>query len=46
MNLDDAVKLGIKAIKSASADEFKVYHVPNEGNWDLIHDAFDAYMDP
>lgn len=48
MSLDEAVKLGIRAIASAtfkdsaSGGVVRVYHVTNNGNWDLIHDALDV----
>jgi 20S proteasome subunit beta 5 len=48
MSLDEAVKLGIRAIASAtykdsaSGGVVRVYHVTNQGNWNLIHDALDV----
>jgi len=48
MSLDDAVKLGVRAISSAtfkdaaSGGVVRVYHVTNNGNWNLIHDALDV----
>ena len=48
LTLDEAVNLGIRAIASAtfkdsaSGGVVRVYHVTNEGNWDLIHDALDV----
>ena len=48
MSLDDAVKLGIRAISSAtfkdaaSGGVVRVYHVTNNGNWNLIHDQIDV----
>merc|ERR1719393_565040 len=48
MTLDEAVQLGIRAITSAtykdsaSGGVVRVYHVTNQGNWDLIHDALDV----
>lgn len=44
MSLDEAVQLGIRAITSAtfkdsaSGGVVRVYHVTNEGHWNLIHD--------
>jgi 20S proteasome subunit beta 5 len=48
MSLDEAVKLGIRAITSAtykdsaSGGVVRIYHVTNKGKWDLIHDAIDV----
>jgi len=48
LTLDEAVKLGIRAIASAtfkdsaSGGVVRIYHVTNNGNWDLIHDALDV----
>lgn len=48
LTLDEAVKLGIRAIASAtfkdsaSGGVVRIYHVTNKGNWDLIHDALDV----
>lgn len=48
MSLDEAVQLGIRAITSAtykdsaSGGVVRVYHVTNEGRWDLIHDQLDV----
>ena len=48
LSLDEAVKLGIRAIASAtfkdsaSGGVVRIYHVTNNGNWDLIHDALDV----
>jgi 20S proteasome subunit beta 5 len=48
LSLDEAVKLGIRAIASAtykdsaSGGVVRVYHVTNNGSWDLIHDALDV----
>ena len=48
MSLDEAVKLGIRAIASAtykdsaSGGVVRVYHVTNQGHWQLIHDAIDV----
>ena len=48
LTLDEAVKLGIRAIASAtfkdsaSGGVVRVYHVTNQGHWDLIHDAIDV----
>lgn len=48
LSLDDAVKLGIRAIvsathrDSASGGVVRVYHVNNEGGWTKIHDKLDV----
>ena len=48
LTLDEAVKLGIRAIASAtfkdsaSGGVVRVYHVTNEGHWNLIHDKLDV----
>jgi len=48
LTLDEAVKLGIRAISSAtfkdsaSGGVVRIYHVTNNGSWDLIHDALDV----
>ena len=48
MTLDEAVALGIRAIASAtfkdsaSGGVVRVYHVTNNGNWNLIHDQIDV----
>jgi len=48
MSLDEAVNLGIRAIASAtfkdsaSGGVVRVYHVTNNGSWNLIHDAIDV----
>jgi 20S proteasome subunit beta 5 len=48
MSLDEAVKLGVRAISSAtfkdsaSGGVVRVYHVTNNGDWNLIHDALDV----
>lgn len=48
MSVDEAVNLGIRAIASAtfkdsaSGGVVRVYHVTNEGNWRLVHDALDV----
>lgn len=48
MTVDEAVKLGIRAITSAtfkdsaSGGVVRVYHVTNEGSWRLVHDALDV----
>lgn len=48
MSLDEAVKLGIRAIASAtykdaaSGGVVRVYHVTNNGTWNCIHDAIDV----
>jgi 20S proteasome subunit beta 5 len=48
MSLKEAVDLGIRAISSAtfkdsaSGGVVRVYHVTNQGRWDLIHDAIDV----
>jgi len=48
MSLEEAVKLGIRAISSAtykdsaSGGVVRVYHVTNNGTWNLIHDAIDV----
>jgi len=48
MSLDEAVKLGIRAISSAtfkdsaSGGVVRIYHVTNKGKWDIIHDAIDV----
>ena len=48
MTKEEAVALGIRAIASAtykdsaSGGVVRVYHVTNEGHWDLIHDAIDV----
>ncbi len=48
MSLNEAVNLGIRAIASAtykdsaSGGVVRVYHVTNNGSWNLIHDAIDV----
>lgn len=48
MELDEAVKLGIRAIASAtfkdsaSGGVVRIYHVTNDGTWNLIHDQIDV----
>ena len=48
LSLDDAIKLGIRAIASAthrdsaSGGVVRVYHVNNEGGWTKIHDQLDV----
>jgi len=48
LTLQQAVDLGIRAIASAtykdsaSGGVVRVYHVTNQGSWDLIHDALDV----
>uniref|UniRef100_A0A7S3IKA9 Proteasome subunit beta n=1 Tax=Strombidium inclinatum TaxID=197538 RepID=A0A7S3IKA9_9SPIT len=48
LTIDEAVKLGIKAIvsatfkDSASGGVVRVYHVTNEGNWRIVHDQIDV----
>jgi len=48
MSLDEAVNLGIRAISSAtfrdaaSGGVVRVYHITNNGTWNIIHDAIDA----
>jgi len=48
MSLDQAVQLGIRAIASAtykdsaSGGVVRVYHVTNNGDWNIIHDAIDV----
>jgi len=48
MNLDEAVNLGIRAIASAtykdsaSGGVVRVYHVTNDGKWNIIHDQIDV----
>ena len=48
MSVDQAVKLGIRAIASAtfkdsaSGGVVRIYHVTNEGSWVLVHDALDV----
>jgi 20S proteasome subunit beta 5 len=48
MSLDEATKLGIRAISSAtykdsaSGGVVRIYHVTNTGSWKLIHDAIDV----
>lgn len=48
MSLKEAVDLGIRAISSAtfkdsaSGGVVRIYHVTNQGRWDLIHDAIDV----
>ena len=48
MSLDEAVKLGIRAISSAtfkdsaSGGVVRIYHVTNNGDWNLIHDQIDV----
>lgn len=48
LTVDEAVALGIRAIASAtfkdsaSGGVVRVYHVTNEGNWVLVHDALDV----
>jgi len=48
MSLQEAVNLGIRAISSAtfkdssSGGVVRVYHVTNNGDWKLIHDAIDV----
>jgi len=48
LTLDEAVKLGIRAIASAtfkdsaSGGVVRIYHVRNDGHWDIIHDAIDV----
>jgi len=48
MTLKEAVALGIRAISSAtykdsaSGGVVRIYHVTNEGHWDLVHDALDV----
>ena len=48
MSLKEAVDLGVRAISSAtfkdsaSGGVVRIYHVTNQGRWDLIHDAIDV----
>lgn len=48
MELDEAVALGIRAISaatfkdSASGGVVRVYHVTNNGTWNIIHDQIDV----
>ena len=48
MTLKEATELGIRAITSAtykdsaSGGVVRVYHVTNDGHWDLIHDQIDV----
>jgi len=48
MAVDEAVKLGVRAISSAtfkdsaSGGVVRVYHVTNNGNWVLVHDALNV----
>lgn len=48
LTIDEAVKLGIRAISSAtfkdaaSGGAVRVYHINNAGSWNIIHDAIDA----
>eukprot|EP00806_Schmidingerella_arcuata_P001955 Macronucleus_2767.p1 GENE.Macronucleus_2767~~Macronucleus_2767.p1 ORF type:complete len:232 (+),score=83.63 Macronucleus_2767:1-696(+) len=48
MSLDEAVNLGIRAIASAtfkdsaSGGVVRIYHVTNNGDWNLIHDQIDV----
>lgn len=48
MSVDEAVALGIRAIASAtfkdsaSGGVVRIYHVTNNGNWVLVHDALDV----
>ena len=48
MSVDEAVKLGIRAISSAtfkdsaSGGVVRIYHITNNGYWNLIHDAIDV----
>ena len=48
LTLDEAVQLGIRAIASAtfkdsaSGGVVRVYHVTNNGDWNLIHDQIDV----
>jgi len=48
LTVDEAVKLGIRAIASAtykdsaSGGVVRVYHVTNNGDWVLIHDQIDV----
>ena len=48
LTLDEAVKLGIRAIASAtfkdsaSGGVVRIYHVTNNGDWNLIHDQIDV----
>lgn len=48
MSLDEAVKLGIRAISSATFKDsasggiVRIYHVTNNGNWVCIHDGLDV----
>ena len=48
LTLDEAVKLGMRAIASAtfkdspSGGVVRIYHVTQEGHWNLIHDAVDV----
>lgn len=48
MSLDEAVALGIRSISSAtyrdsaSGGVVRVYHVTNQGTWNLIHDQIDV----
>ncbi len=48
MSLQEAINLGIRAIASAtfkdsaSGGVVRVYHVTNNGTWNLIHDAIDV----
>ena len=48
LSKEEAINLGIRAITSAtykdsaSGGVVRVYHVTNEGHWDLIHDQIDV----
>lgn len=48
MSVDEAVKLGIRAIASAtfkdsaSGGVVRIYHVTQQGDWKLVHDALDV----
>ena len=48
MTVDEAIALGIRAITSAtykdsaSGGVVRVYHVTNNGDWKIIHDALDV----
>jgi len=51
MKIKEAVNLGIRAIASAtyrdaaSGGVVRVYHITNDGYWEIIHDALDVSED-